>query len=193
MKINRFIKKGTISRRIIDYLRFFHMAIGNYFVAYIPSYFIRRIFYKYFMFVKIGRHSHIQMGVRMYSPYKIKIGENCSIGNNTLLDGRRGIEIGNNVDLAGYVKILTLGHDLDDLEYKTIGGKVVVNDHASIFTGASILPGLIVEEGSVIALDAILTKDTEPWSIYAGNPAKYIRKRKVNTLTYLHNYKRYFH
>ncbi len=133
------------------------------------------------------------MRVRMYSPHKIKIGNNCSIGNNSLLDGRRGIEIRNNVDIAGYVKILTLGHNLDSPLYETIGATVTIKDHVSIFTGASVLPGLTLEEGSVIALDSVLTKSTEPWGIYAGNPAKLIRKRKVNTITYLHNYKRYFH
>lgn len=191
--MNSLTKKGTITRKVIDYLRFMHMGFGNHIVAHIPSYFIRRVLYKYVMFVKMGKHSHIQMGVRMYSPHKIKIGDNCSIGNNSLLDARRHIEIGNNVDIAGYVKILTLGHNLDSLTYETIGDKVIIEDHASVFTGASILPGLIIKEGSVVALDAVLSKSTEAWSIYAGNPAKLIRKRKVNTLTYLHNYKRYFH
>ena len=192
-RLEKFIKERSWLRKPADFLRFFHMAIANHFVNKIPSYFIRKILYKYFFFMKIGKNSNLQMGIRVYSPNKIRIGDNCSIGNNSLLDGRRGIEIGDNVDIAGYVKVLTLGHDLDDSSYKTIGGKVSIKNHASIFTGASILPGLIIEEGSVIALDSVLTKNTESWTIYAGNPAKAIRKRKINTLTYLHNYKRYFH
>lgn len=193
MNINRYLSKGKPLRRIFDYLRFLHMGFGNHIIAKIPSYFIRKVLYKYVMFIKIGKHSHIQMGVRMYSPHKIKIGDNCSVGNNSLLDGRRGIEIGNKVDIAGYVKVLTLGHDLDDTNYSTIGGKVLIKDNVSVFTGASILPGLTLEIGSVVGLDAVLTKSTEPWSIYAGNPARFIRKRKINTFTYMRNYKRYFH
>lgn len=192
-KIEKYIKSKIWLRVPANFLRFFHMAIANHLVNKIPSYLVRKFIYKYFFFMKIGKNTNLQMGIRVYSPNKIKIGDNCSVGNDSLLDGRRGIEIGNNVDIAGYVKILTLGHDLDDPEYKTVGDKVVIKDHASIFTGASILPGLVIEEGSVVALDSVLTKHTKPWTIYGGNPAKEIRKRKISNLTYLHNYKRYFH
>ena len=143
--------------------------------------------------MEIGKNSNIQMGVRFYAPNKIIIGNNCSIGYNSLLDGRRGIIIKNNVDLAGEVKIMTLGHDLNDMDYKTVGASVIINDNASLFMGVSVLPGRIIEKGSVIALGSIVTKDTEPWCVYAGNPARKIGKRKINSLRYLRNYKRYFH
>jgi acetyltransferase-like isoleucine patch superfamily enzyme len=39
------------------------------------------------------------------------------------------------------------------------------------------MPGLIIAEGSVIGAGAILTKSTEPWTIYVGNPARPIKKR----------------
>ena len=154
---------------------------------------MRKIFYKYFYGMKIGKNTHLQMGIRVYAPWKIKIGSNCSIGHDSILDGRRGITIGDNVDLSGHVRIFTLGHDVDDPAYKTFGETVKIDDHASVFTGASILPGKVIGEGSVVALGSVLTQNTEPWTIYAGNPAKKIRKRKINNLSYLHNYRRFFH
>ena len=42
---------------------------------------------------------------------------------------------------------------------------------------AIILPGLKIADGSVIGAGAVLTRDTEPFKIYAGNPAKYIKDR----------------
>jgi putative colanic acid biosynthesis acetyltransferase WcaF len=188
-----FLKPGSAPRKIVDYFHFFYLSFANHFVSRIPSYFLRKIFYRYMYGMKIGKNSHLQMGIRVYAPWKIKIGSNCSIGHGCLLDGRRGIHIGNNVDLAGYVRIFTLGHDLDDPNYKSIGAPVVVKDHASLFTGVYVLPGRVVEEGTAVALASVVTKDTSPWSIYAGNPAKKIRERKIQNLTYLHNYKRYFH
>jgi len=187
------LKKGTWQRELVDYFHFLYLGLANHLFNKIPSYFIRKLIYKYLYRMKIGKQSHIQMGVRVYAPWRIRIGNNCSIGYNSLLDGRRGIIIGNNVDLAGEIKIMTLGHDLDDPDYSTKGDKVVIEDNASIFMGASILPGRTIGEGSIIALDAVVTKDTEPWSIYGGNPAVFIRRRKIDHLTYLRNYKRYFH
>ncbi|MBS1563663.1 MAG: acyltransferase [Bacteroidetes bacterium] len=184
---------GTPARRLVDYFHFMYLGLANHIFNKIPSYFIRKMIYRYLYRMKIGRHSNIQMNVRVYAPWKISIGDNCSIGHDSLLDGRRGIRIGNNVDLAGYVRIFTLGHDLDDPAYKTTGKPVVVEDEASIFTGAYILPGITVAKGSAIALGAVLTKSTEPWAIYGGNPAKKIKNRNITGLTYNRNYKRYFH
>ncbi len=191
--LSSLLQSGTPSRKLVDYVHFFYLAFANHIVSRIPSYFIRKMFYRYVYGMKIGKHTHLQMGIRVYAPWKIKIGSHCSIGHDCLLDGRRGISIGNNVDLAGHVKILTLGHNLDTPDYKTIGDSVIIGDHASLFTGASILPGKIMAEGSVAALSAVITKNTEPWTIYAGNPAKKIRKRQIDHLIYLHNYRRFFH
>ncbi|WP_113923004.1 acyltransferase [Cognataquiflexum aquatile] len=192
METNK-LKKDGLKGEIIKYFHFFYLSFANHLVSKIPSYFIRKMIYKYFYGMKIGKNTNIQMGLRVYSPWNIVIGSNCSIGHDSLLDGRRGIRIGNNVDLAGYIKIMTLGHDLDDPDYKTVGAPVIIEDNASLFLGVSVLPGRRVAEGTAVALDSVITKDTEPWSIYGGNPAKKIRNRKIDHLSYNRNYKRYFH
>ncbi|TNE71118.1 acyltransferase [bacterium] len=192
MKNNAFAS-GTFLRRVVDFFHFFYLSLLNHVFNRIPIYWIRKLIYKYMYFMKIGDKSNVQMGVRVYAPWKIRIGNNCSIGHDCLLDGRRGIEIGDNVDLAGYVRIFTLGHDLNEEDYRTKGAKVIIRNNASIFTGAYILPGKVIAEGSVIALASVITKDTEPWCIYAGNPAKKVGERTIRKLTYNRNYKRYFH
>jgi acetyltransferase-like isoleucine patch superfamily enzyme len=184
---------GTPTRSIVDYFHFFYLGLANHFFNKIPSYFIRKMIYRHLYRMKIGRHTNIQMGVRVYAPWKISIGNNCSIGHDSLLDGRRGIKIGNSVDIAGHVKIFTLGHDLNDPSYKTTGATVTIEDEASVFTGAYVLPGRTIKRGSVIALGSVVTKDTEAWTVYGGNPARKINVRKIDHLTYQRNYKRYFH
>jgi acetyltransferase-like isoleucine patch superfamily enzyme len=184
---------GSPARRFVDYFHFLYLGMANHIFNKIPSYFIRKMIYRHIYRMKIGRHTNIQMGVRVYAPWKISIGNNCSIGHNSLLDGRRGIRIGNNVDLAGYVRIFTLGHDLNDPSYKTMGKPVTIEDDASIFTGAYILPGITIKKGTAIALGSVVTKDTEPWGVYGGNPARKINTRSIDHLSYDRNYKRYFH
>ena len=60
---------------------------------------------------------------------------------------------------------------------RMVGGKIVIERYASIGTGAIVLPGLTLAEGSVLGAGAVLTKNTEPWTIYIGSPAKPIRSR----------------
>ena len=38
----------------------------------------------------------------------------------------------------------------------------------------------MIGEGAVVAAGAVVTKDVEPWSVVAGNPAKFIKKRVLN-------------
>jgi galactoside O-acetyltransferase len=40
-----------------------------------------------------------------------------------------------------------------------------------------VMPGVTLGEGSVIGSGSVVTKDTEPWTIYVGSPAKPIKKR----------------
>nr|WP_262922778.1 DapH/DapD/GlmU-related protein [Roseivirga pacifica] len=57
--------------------------------------------------------------------------------------------------------------------------EIVVNNDCWIASNATILAGVTIGEGSIIAAGAVVTKDIPPYSIVAGNPAKVIKSRKV--------------
>jgi galactoside O-acetyltransferase len=44
------------------------------------------------------------------------------------------------------------------------------------------MPGVTLAEGSVAGSNSVITKDTEPWTIYVGSPAKPIKIRKKETI-----------
>ena len=58
-----------------------------------------------------------------------------------------------------------------------IGGRIRVEKFAALGTNAVVFPGLTVREGSVVGANSLLREDTEPWTIYAGSPAKPISVR----------------
>ena len=91
MNIKKLLGHGTKFRRFVDFFHFMYLAFANHIVSKIPSYFIRKIIYKYLNFMKIGKKTNLQMGIRIYAPWYIKIGDNCSIGHDVILDGRRKI------------------------------------------------------------------------------------------------------
>ncbi|OGF64203.1 hypothetical protein A2661_00465 [Candidatus Giovannonibacteria bacterium RIFCSPHIGHO2_01_FULL_45_24] len=59
---------------------------------------------------------------------------------------------------------------------------VVFENFANVGAGAIILPGVTLREGSVVGAGAVVTKDTEPWTIYAGSPARPVKKRPKETM-----------
>ena len=56
-------------------------------------------------------------------------------------------------------------------------GTITFEDFVNTGANITILPGVTLREGSVIGACSLVTKDTEPWTIYAGVPAKPIVKR----------------
>lgn len=56
-------------------------------------------------------------------------------------------------------------------------GLIVVEDFGAVCAGAIVMPGVTIAEGSVIGANSFVTEDTEPWTVYAGNPARAIKKR----------------
>lgn len=53
---------------------------------------------------------------------------------------------------------------------------IVVGQDAWIGAGAIVLPGVTIGEGAVIGAGAVVTKDVDPFTVVAGNPAHVIRK-----------------
>ena len=101
------------------------------------------------------------------------IGENCFIlEDNTI---QPFVEIGNNVVLWSGNHI---GHHSVIRDHVLFTSHVVLSGHCTVepysFFGvnATIRDGAHIAEGSLIAMGAVVTRDTEPWGVYKGNPAK---------------------
>ncbi len=115
---------------------------------------------------------------------KLSIGENTSFGE--FCDIRAGggvIEIGRNCLIAQNVKIIGANHLTNrNILIRENGWDqkknfVVVGDDVWIGCNAVILPGVKIGTGSVIAAGSIVTKDILPYTIVAGNPAKFLKNR----------------
>ena len=164
------------------------MMLSQKIISYIPSHIIRNFFYRYIFRVKMGKGVTIYSGVEMRSPWKVEIGENSIIGNDCLLDGRRGLKIGKNVNISSGVWIWTLHHDPQSPTFAAVGDKVVIGDFVWLCSRSTVLPGVKVGEGAVLAASGVAVKDIPSYVIVGGVPAKEIAKRSKE-LTYCTNYR----
>jgi len=164
------------------------LLVINYFFLNIPSHTLR-IFYLKRILGKLGDGSTFLRGCEIRNPKNIYIGDNCVINKNTLLDGRGGeISIGNNVDIAQETNIWSLEHDPHSDYHNSRGADVIIKDYVWIASRVTILPGLIIGAGAVVACNSVVTKDVPKMSIVGGIPAKMIGIRK-SKLKYTLNYR----
>jgi acetyltransferase-like isoleucine patch superfamily enzyme len=72
-------------------------------------------------------------------------------------------------------------HNQHPLRMKTVIGRYVV-----IFANATICPGVTIGDGAVIGAGAVVTQDVPPMEIWAGVPAKLIRRRNLDDIREFH-------
>lgn len=148
-------------------------------IGKIPSYCIRKFFYKYIFRMKLSKKTVIGGGCEIRSPWNISIG-NSTIMTGCVLDGRSKIIIGDNVVFGSFVHVWTAEHDLNDPYFRTLEHNkqpVIIDDRAWICSDSTLLPGVHIGEGAVVASRACVTKDCESFSVYGGVPAKKISDR----------------
>lgn len=118
-----------------------------------------------------------------YTP-RIEIGDNTNIGDYAHITAAREVRIGNGVLTGRYVYISDNNHGGSDeatLHLRPadrellIKGPVVIGNNVWIGDKASILSGVTIGEGAIIACNAVVTKDVPPYSVAAGVPARIIK------------------
>jgi len=125
--------------------------------------------------------------VTFIDPKKISIGDRTVINPYCVLDGRGGLEIENDVDIAREALIWTMEHDTSSDTHATIKVPVHIGHHVWIASRAIILPGVTIGNGAIIAAGAVVTKDVPEFAIVAGVPAKEIGVRS-SSIKYKLNY-----
>jgi acetyltransferase-like isoleucine patch superfamily enzyme len=119
----------------------------------------------------------LQGGVRFFHIGRLQVGEGTLINRGVYLDNRAGISIGAQVSIAHDARIYTLGHDPHDANFATKGQAVRIDDHAVVFAGAMIMPGVHVGAGAVVMAGSVVTKDVPAMRMVGGNPARDIGPR----------------
>ncbi|WP_425379489.1 DapH/DapD/GlmU-related protein [Spiroplasma endosymbiont of Stenodema calcarata] len=106
----------------------------------------------------------------------ITIGENVFINKNCNFQDRGGIEINNDSFIGMNVTIATLNHGIDANKRQIIiPKKVIIGKNVWIGSGVTIIPGVTIGDNSIIAVGAVVTKNVETNSVYAGVPAHKIK------------------
>lgn len=152
-------------------------------VGEVPLHHFRRFWYRC-AGMRIGAGSTLHMRVRIYDPRQIQIGRDSIIGEQSVLDGRAKLEIGDHVDIATGVMIYNSQHDIRDPQFTAINGAVVIEDYVFIGPRAVILPGVRIGRGAVVAAGAVVTRDVAADSVVAGVPAKPIAQRGISHYNY---------
>lgn len=128
---------------------------------------------------RYGNHPYLLRSgacIEIVNNGKLTIGQGACNVNLTIMCAKEitignGVRIGRNVSIRDYNGIHVIIND----RY-TNYAPVHIGDHCWLCTGCTIMPGVTIGEGSVVAANATVTKDVPPHSLVAGSPAKVIKE-----------------
>lgn len=129
-------------------------------------------------FRKCGRNLRIGRNVTFYDPSKIEIGNSVYIALGTWLSGGYGITIEDEVLFGPYCVVITADHTMKDGSYRFGGPKgapVAIRKGSWLGAHVSVMKGVDIGQGSLIAANSVVSKSIEPFSVVGGVPARLIR------------------
>nr|WP_067060032.1 acyltransferase [Mucilaginibacter sp. L294] len=152
---------------------------------------LRKVVYRRYAIAE-GFYSGIR--VRLWAKNKLVIGKNFYIGRDSFIE--TDAIIGDNVILANRVGLVgkydhhyqkigvptRLASQIRDKDYDWHGlnSTIVIEDDVWVGYNSTVLSGVKIGTGSIIAAGSLVTKDVEPYCIYGGVPAKKIKARFDN-------------
>lgn len=129
--------------------------------------------------MKLEKGATIYSGCQIRSPQNIKLGKRSIVGEGALLDGRRGLTIGDDVNISSGAWLWTLHHDYNSPNFEAVGAPIEIGNRAWICSRATILPGVKIGEGAVVAAGAVVVRDVAPYKVVGGVPAREIAQRSA--------------
>lgn len=175
-------KKNTMRILFLYYSYAIHLL--HVFLDLSPP--IIRLYVFRLMLKKMGSRVFIDTKVYFRYPNRVKIGSDVSINRGcefypSFYNRDATIELGNNIRLGPSIKFLAAGHDYKEINLPNISAKIIVKDNVWIGANCSILKGITIGEGAIVAAGSVVTKDVGPYEIHGGIPAKKIKERKIQT------------
>ena len=105
-------------------------------------------------------------------PWKLTIGDHVWLGENCWIYNMDQVTIGNNVNIAQGVMLLTGNHNFKSTRFEVFTKPIRIED--GVFLGAMsvVAPGVTCGSHAVLSVNSVALKDLKPYTIYIGNPAE---------------------
>lgn len=140
-----------------------------------------RIFLLRLFGAEIGRGAAIASSVRVWLPRHLRLGESVTLGPDVDCYNMGLLEIGSHTIVSQRAVLCGGTHDVTDAHFQLEARPVKIGERAWIAAEAFVGPGAVIGDGAVLGARACAFGVLEPWTIYAGNPARATRARCLRT------------
>jgi putative colanic acid biosynthesis acetyltransferase WcaF len=130
---------------------------------------------------RIARHAYPHASARIWAPWNLEMGDYSCLSHQVDCYCVAPIRIGAHATVSQYSYLCTASHDVEATDMPLVTAPITIGDGAWIAADVFVGPGVTIGEGAVLGVRSNVLKDVEAWTVVAGNPAKFIRRREVLT------------
>jgi putative colanic acid biosynthesis acetyltransferase WcaF len=127
---------------------------------------------------KIGRATLICGHVSVLMPWNLEIGEAVAIAEGVNLYNFAKISVGSNSCISQGSWLCTGTHDYLRPDFPLQWKPIRVGSSVWIAAEAFVHPGVSIEDGAVVGARSVVTSDLAAWSVFAGNPCRFVKTRR---------------
>jgi putative colanic acid biosynthesis acetyltransferase WcaF len=130
---------------------------------------------------RIGEDVRVYPSTRILFPWKLRIGDWSALAEDTRIYNPGLVVIGARATISHGAHLCSGTHDYTQADLPLLKLPIKVGDQAWICTEAFIGPGVRIGAGAVVGARAVVNRAVPPWNMVAGNPARPIGLRQLNS------------
>lgn len=143
--------------------------------------------FRLFLLKVFGARIHgmplISQSCRILLPWKLEIGERCTIGKGVEIYNYGKVTIGTMSVVSQYSFLCTGTHDYTHPHMPLTWQPITIGSECWIAAGVFVAPGVVIGDGTVVGAYSVVTKSLPAWKVCAGHPCRVIKERVINPET----------
>lgn len=128
---------------------------------------------------KVGRHVRVYQSARIWAPWNLTMEDRSCLGDDVDCYCVGQIHLEKRAVVSQYSFLCSATHDYTRQAHPLQVAPIRIGADAWVTARAYIGPGITIGQGAVVGACAVVTRDVEPWTVVAGNPARNVKHRNI--------------
>lgn len=129
---------------------------------------------------RISTGAHLYPSVRIWAPWNLIMGPHSCLGPDVDCYNAAPITLGPYSAVSQYSFLCAATHDYTRLDRPLTVAPITIGAHAWVCADVFVGPGVRIGEGAVVGARSSVYADVAPWTVVAGNPARFLKQRVLS-------------
>jgi putative colanic acid biosynthesis acetyltransferase WcaF len=131
---------------------------------------------------RVHKRARVYPKARIWHPRNLTLREHATLADNVDVYCVAKITIGASTTISQYTYLCGATHDFDDPQFPLVPMDITIGERVWVAADCFVGPGVTINDGAVLGARSSAFKDLDAWTVYAGSPARELRKRGFGPL-----------